>query len=104
MSTELIFTYDATRFLAVEKRLGRSLTAIVAELSSEDGASLTTLVTLAAAGRLGRNVDTPYMADLYLEIEMNAARKLVEQHGIPAVATAVGKGMREALDKLSVGA
>ncbi len=82
--------FNANGLAAAEKSLGKPLVAILAELESEDGTSLSTLRALVAAGRMGAlyaNLPAVFLDEF-------AAGRLIDEHGTAKVAEAVGKALR----------
>jgi len=83
-------TYTANTLCAAEKSAGKPFIAMIAEMESDEGVSLTTLRALVAAGRAG---------DLYgsmplIFLDEMAAGNLIDDHGTEACAAAVGKALR----------
>lgn len=84
-------TFTANTLCAAERAIGKPLVAILAELESDAGASLTTLRALVAAGRHGAMY--PTMPVIY--IDEPAAGRLIDDRGTTASAEAVGKAFKE---------
>lgn len=84
-------TFTANTLCAAERAIGKPLVAILAELESDAGASLTTLRALVAAGRHGAMYAS--LPAVYLD-EFSAGR-LLDEHGTTASAEAVGKAFKE---------
>lgn len=83
-------TYTANALCAVEEKLGKSLVSILAELELEEGASLTTLRALVAAGRHG----AMYAAMPATFLDEHTAGRLIDEHGAASCSGAVGKALK----------
>lgn len=82
--------YNTNLLCAAEKSAGKPFIAMIAEMESDEGVSLTTLRALVAAGRAGDLFGA--MPVVFLD-EM-AAGKMIDVHGTEACAEAVGKALR----------
>ncbi len=83
-------TYTANTLCAAEKSAGKPFIAMIAEMESDEGVSLTTLRALVAAGRAG----DLYGAMPVVFLDEMSAGKLIDDHGTEACAEAVGKALR----------
>lgn len=95
MTDKLTLTYDANKLCDAERLAGRPLAAMLAELESDEGASLTTLRALYAAGMI--NVSYPYLPAGPWHAEM--AGRAIDRHGTARCAEAVGKGLAAYFDR-----
>lgn len=84
----------ANALCAVEQSVKKPFVDIIAELESEGGASLSTLRALLAAGiAVGRYPNMPF-----LHLDTDEAGRVLDERGIHAVATEVGKALRAYFD------
>lgn len=89
-------SYNVNKVAAVEKTMGRPLSALVKELQSEDGASLSTLRALVAGGRMRY----PEL-DMSMTMELPLAGTMIDKHGTAAISGAVGRALGDFLKELS---
>lgn len=83
--------FTANALTAVEAALGKPLVAVLAELETEEGASLTTLRALVAAGRFGALY--PKLPAAFLD--EHSAGRLIDEYGPAVAAAAVGEAIEE---------
>jgi hypothetical protein len=89
--------FTANAICAAERVIGKPFGAIIGELESEDGASLSTVRALLAAGRVGaRYADmSTIRLDHFVAFEEAAAGTMIDAEGVDAVAAALGTALRE---------
>jgi len=87
--------FTANSVCAAERALGKSFGDILAELDSDQGASLSTLRALVAAGQLGDKYAGLHPMFLsVLRPDEYEAGKLIDAEGVEVAATAVGTALR----------
>lgn len=82
--------FNANGLAAAEQSLRKPLVAILAELESEEGCSISTLRALVAAGRMGAlyaNLPAVFLNEF-------EAGHLIDEHGTAKTAEAVGKALK----------
>ena len=90
--------FDTNVLAAAEESLRKPLVAILAELESEEGASLSTLRALVAAGTY--RTKYPSMDFLPVILDEPSAGRLIDDGGTTAAAEAVGKALREFVEQV----
>lgn len=97
--------YTVSTCCLAEASLGKPLASIFEELQSEEGASLKTLRALVAAGRVhkfpGYAIANHMGGMLQQCFDEVAAGKLIEKHGLDAVASQVGLALGAFIAKLT---
>lgn len=89
---------NANGLCAVERALNKPFTAIIAELESDPGPALSTLRALLAAG-----IASAKWGDFVtIAMDENEAGRLIDQHGVDAVAVEVGKALRTYFDEVRI--
>jgi hypothetical protein len=86
------FRFSIPSVAEAERRLNMKLGQIIAEIQSEDGMGLRTLVALVAAGSPPKGPATlmDTAASSWMDLAMIDAAKLIKRHGTAATAAAVG--------------
>jgi len=87
------FRFSIASVAEAERRLNLKISQIIAEIESDDGMALRTLVALVAAGSPPAGIPA-YLADVAVatwadQAHIDAAR-LIKRHGTAATAAAVG--------------
>jgi len=82
--------YNANVICAAEKALNKRFVEILEELESKEGASLSTLRALLAAGVSGAQ----YPGGMFDFIDTARAGSLIDQHGVDVIAADIGKALR----------
>lgn len=86
--------YDVRRMIAAEQMLGKTVQAIIDELGSDQGASLTTISAMVACGIAGDDLFILHGAGAIVDaLYARRAMDLIEAHGLARVGGAISVAM-----------